>query len=175
MRRTVYVAILAAGLLGPASLAVAQVPAPGSTAPISEADKQFLIKDAQGGAYEMAIATLAQQRSSREDINAYAARVLQDHSNEGAGMQQLAMSKRVMLPTEMTAEDQVKLNGMNAETGSTLDRSFILEAVRINEEDKKESQNEIAATSDPDIKAFLQRYASVDAQHEEMAKALQKQ
>ncbi len=175
MHRTLHVAVLAAGLLGSASLSVAQVPMPGSTAPISEADKQFLIEDAQGGAYEMAIATLAQQRSSREDIKAYTARILQDHANEGAAMQQLAMSKHVMLPNEMTDDDRIKLNGMNAETGSTLDRSFILEAVRINEEDKKDSQAEIAATSDPDIKAFLQRYASVDAQHEEMAKALQKQ
>lgn len=173
MRRNLRLAILAAGLLGSTSLVQAQTAAPGSAAAISEVDKQFLIVDAQGSAYEMSIAALAQQRSSRDDIKAYAARIIQDHAKEGADMQQLAMSKHVTLPTEMTADDRAKLNGMNLQGGSTLDRSFILEAIRINEEDRKDAQAELAATSDPDIKAFLQRYAATDAQHESMARALQ--
>ena len=173
MRRNLRLATLIACLLGSTSLAQAQTSMPGIGAPISEADKQFLIMDAQGSAYEMAIAALVQARSSRDDIKAYAARILQDHANEGADLQQLAMSKRVMLPAEMTAEDRAKLNGMNLQGGSTLDHSFILEAIRINDEDKKDSQQEMSTTSDPDIKAFLQRYAETDAGHEQMAKALQ--
>ena len=173
MRRNLHFATFAACLLGFTPLAQAQTSAPGIGTPISEVDKQFLIKDAQGSAYETAIAALAQARSSRDDIKAYAARILQDHTNVGADLQQLAMSKRVMLPAEMTADDRVKLNGMNLQGGSTLDHSFILEAIRINDEDKKDSQQEISATSDPDIKAFLQRYAATDAEHEQMAKALQ--
>jgi putative membrane protein len=173
MRRHLHFAVLAAGLLGSPALLQAQTSAPASTVPISEADKQFLIMDAQGSAYEMSIAALAQARSSRDDIKAYAARILQDHANEGADMQRLAMSKHVTLPTEMTADDRAKLNGMNLQSGSTLEHSFILEAIRINAEDKKDTQAELAATSDPDIKAFLQRYAATDAQHESMARALQ--
>ena len=181
MPRTLHRVILAAGvtlaasLLGSSTRGQAQNATLGSTAPVPEADKQFLIKDAQGSAYEMAIATLAQARTSRDDIKAYAARILQDHTNEGADLQQLAMSKRVLLPAEMTAGDRAKLNGMNLQAGSTLDRSFILEAIRINDEDKKDSQQEMSTTSDPDIKAFLQRYAATDAMHEQMAKALQNQ
>ena len=182
MRRNLHGAVVAAGvaagLLGFAPMALAQALTPGgpaSTFPasISEADKQFLIMDAQGSAYEMAIAALVQQRSARDDIKAYAARLLQDHAKEGADMQQLAMSKHVALPTEMTADDRAKLNGMSLQGGSTLDHSFILEAIRINEEDKKDAQAELASTSDADIKAFLQRYAATDAQHESMARALQ--
>ena len=172
MRCTLHLATLAACLLGFTSLAQAQTPMLGSAAPISEVDKQFLITNAQGSAYEMAIAALVQARSSRDDIRAYAARILQDHAKEGADLHQLAMSKRITLPAEMTADDRVKLNGMNLQGGSTLDRSFILEAIRINDEDKKESQQEISATSDPDIKTFLQRYAATDAEHERLAEAL---
>ena len=175
MRRTLPTAVLAAGLLGAAPVGWAQAAAPVSPTPISEADKQFLVTDAQGSLYEMSIAALAQQRTTRDDIKAYAAMIIRDHTAESADLQQLAMAKHVAVPTDMTVEDRNKLNGMNLESSSTLDHSFVQEAIRINDEDKKDSQQELNRTSDPDIKAFLQRYAATDAKHEQMAKALQGQ
>ena len=175
MRRTPTIAVLAAGLLGSAPMAWGQTAAPVSPTPISEVDRQFLVTDAQGSLYEMSIAALAQQRTTRDDIKAYAATIIRDHTAESADLQQLAIAKHVALPTDMSVEDRNKLNGMNLEGSSTLDHSFVLEAIRINDEDKKDSQQELNRTSDPDIKAFLQRYAATDAKHEQMAKALQGQ
>ena len=175
MHRTLPISVLAVGLLGSVPVAWAQAAVPVSPAPISEADQQFLVTDAQGSLYEMSIAALAQQRTTRDDIKAYAAIIMRDHTAESADLQQLATAKHVALPSDMSVEDRNKLNGMNLQGGSTLDRSFVMEAIRINDEDKKDSQEELNRTSDPDIKAFLQRYAATDAKHEQMAKALQGQ
>lgn len=143
-------------------------------APITRMDRQFLVKDSQGSAYEIAIAALAQQRSSREDVKAYAARVVADHAAFNQALQELGHAKGVELPTDMTADDRVRLNTINSQTGSTADRSFIQEAIRINSEDKQDAADEAAKTPDPDIKAFLQKFESVDAEHERLALALRR-
>ena len=143
-------------------------------APITNMDRQFLIKDAQGGAYEIAIAALAQQRTSREDIRAYASRIIADHAIYNQALQELAGAKGVELPTDMTAEDRVRLNGINVYSGGTADRSFIEEAIRINAEDKQDAADEAAKTPDPDIRAFLRKFEAVDAEHERMALALRR-
>lgn len=143
-------------------------------APITNMDRQFLVKNAQGGAYEIAIAALAQQRTSREDVRAYASRIITDHATYNQALQELALAKGVELPTDMTASDRVRLNGINAYTGSTADRSFIEEAIRINAEDKQDAADEAAKTPDPDIRAFLRKFEAVDAEHERLALALRR-
>ena len=148
-------------------------PAP-KAAPITRMDHQFLVRDAQGGAYELAIAALAQQRTSREDVRAYASRLIADHAAYNQALQKLAHAKGVELPTEMTADDRVRLNSINSQTGSTADRSFIEEAMRINAEDKQEAAEEVARTADPDIRAFLRKFEAVDAEHEQLALSLRR-
>lgn len=176
MPRILNAAILALGLAGAALPAQAQTatPASPSLAGITELDRQFLIQDATGGFYEISLAALAQERSSRDDIKAYAAMLIRDHGEYNNALQQLARSKGVSLPTAMSADDRTKLNGINLQGGSTFDRSFILEAARINDEDKRAAQEEATATTDPDIKAFLQKFSAMDARHEQAARALQK-
>ena len=176
MSRFLNAAVLAAGLASAALPALAQTAAPlaGAAGAMTELDRQYMVLAATGGAYELSLASLAQQRSSRDDVKAYAAMLVQDHASHNAALQQLARAKGVTLPTAMSKDDQDRLNTINLQGGSTLDRSFITEAIRINDEDKKAAQDEAAATADPDIKAFLQKFAAMDAMHEQAAKALQR-
>lgn len=178
MSRSTLAAALLAALSGSPALAQTGAPATlaGPSAPLppgmTEVDRQFMILDAQGGAYELEMATLAQQKSSRPDIKAYASMLVQDHTEYNTALQQLARSKGVTLPTAMTAQQQRNLEAMNRQSSGTFDNSFIAEVTRINEEDRKDAQAEASSTQDPDIKAFLQRFAAMDSKHEQGAKAL---
>ncbi len=175
MIRILTAAMSALLLAIPANSLRAQTPSPtldAKAAPITTLDHEFLIKDAQGGVYEVAIAALAQQRSSRDDVKAYAARIIADHTIYNQALQELARVKGIELPTTMTAEDQVRLNTINSQVRSTADRSFLEEATRINAQDRQDAADEIARTADPDIKAFLQKFEAVDAEHERMGLAL---
>lgn len=178
MTRSLIFAVAALLLATPGvHFAVAQTTTPAATptaAPITETDHQFLIQDAQGGAYEIAIAALAQKRSSNENVKAYASRIITDHATYNQALQELAQAKGLTLPTTMTADDQVRLNSINSQAGSTADRSFIEEAVRVNAEDKQTAAKEAASTVDPDIKAFLRKFEAMDREHEQMALALRR-
>jgi len=167
-------AVLALLLAAPAIAQIA-APAPVTAATsISERDRQFMIKDAQGGVYEVSLAALAQQRSKRDDVKAYATRLIQDHATYNQALQGLARAKGVALPTVMTSEDQVRLNSINGQSGSTADASFIEEAIRINAEDKQAATAASASTNDADLRAFLAKFEKLDAEHESMAQALRR-
>ena len=161
-----------------AQTAMAQATTPQNAAPaadagqISEQDKQFLTDDAQGSAYELAIANLTLHRTSRKDVKAYAAKVVADHKVYNQALQELAASKGVTLPTTMNAADQKRYATLDSRLGRTADDTFIKEAIRINADDKKTSAQEASSTMDPDIKAFLSKFEATDAAHEKMALAL---
>ena len=179
MMRTAPFALAALLLACPASVTVvhAQTTAPAPAAgaangQISDLDRKFLVKDAQGSLYEQALAELAQKRATRGAVKDYAAKVVSDHETANQSLQDLATFKNVTLPTTMTAADQRRLKGMEAHTKSSFDAAFIKEAIRINSEDKQASASETAHTQDSDIKAFLDKFSSMDADHEKMALAL---
>lgn len=148
--------------------AMAQTP---SAAAITEPDRAYLSEAAQGSAYELAIASAA-QKSDRADVRAYAERLVRDHSTYNEALKTLAKAKGVTLPDGMKASDQAKVAAMAQ--GNMGNSAFIEEAVRINAEDKKSSAEEADRTKDADIKAFLKKFEAVDADHERMAKALNK-
>lgn len=169
----VLLAVLAATSAVVAQPAVAQTTAPAAdTAQVSEQDRQFLMDDAQGSAYELAIANLTLHRTSRKDVKAYAAKVVSDHKTYNKALQELAASKGVTLSTAMNAADQKRYASLDSRLGRTADDTFVKEAIRINADDKKTSAQEASSTTDPDIKAFLSKFAAVDAAHEKMAMAL---
>ena len=171
----VHAAAFVALLLAAPATAQTAPPAPGAAASaISNLDRGFLIQDAQGGQYELAIAELAQQRSSRDDVKAHAARIISNHRAYNQELQDLGRTKGLALPTTMTAENQARLSRMSAQTGNALDSLYISETTRINAEDKKAAAEVASRTTDADIKAFISKFEAMDAEHERMARALQR-
>ena len=175
------VLLLAGSALVPAAHAQNAAPAAGTgatgagtTAPISDADRKFLVKDAQGSLYEQALGRLAQRRATGRDVKAYAERIVTDHDTANQALQDLAMAKGVTLPTAMTAADQRRLAGMDARTARSFDAAFVKEAIRINADDKSAAAAETAQTQDADIKDFLSKFSAMDSDHERMALALRK-
>ncbi len=144
--------------------------APPAFAAVSTADRSFLIHEAQGGAYELAIAQLATQKATHDDIKAYAQRIVADHEQGNKALQQLAQSKGVSLPTGMTHDEQTRFAGLQNLQGTDFDRAYVKAAVRINAEDRRDFANEAKTTHDADIHAYVQRFAAMDAEHEQAAK-----
>ncbi len=169
-------ALLLAAAIVPAARAQTTPPVAGTAAPgqLTDADRAFLVKDAQGGLYEKALAELAQKRAARADVKAYATQVAADHETANGALQDLATFKGVSLPTAMGAADQRKLKGMTAYNARAFDAAFVKEAIRINAQDKRDSAAESGRTQDADIKAFLAKFSAMDADHERMALALRK-
>ena len=169
--RIATLALTAAFLVGTVPALQAQTATTTQAAPIDEADRAYLTDAAQGSAYGLAIASAA-QKSDRADVRAYSERLVRDHTAYNTALRALAQSKGVNLPEGMKASDQAKVASMAQ--GNMGNSAFIEESARINADDRKTSAAEAARTKDADIKAFLKKFESVDAEHERMANALNK-
>jgi len=136
----------------------------------SQADRAFLDQEAQGTAYELAIAQIATQQSSRNDIKAYSRRVVSDHETTNEALRQLAQNEGVSLPTGMTEDQQTRLAGLRKLKGS--DYAYLKEVKRINAEGKTDFAKEAKETHDPDISSYVKRFSAMDAEHEKAAEQL---
>ena len=162
MTATLFLAFLVATTL---------VAAP-AAAQLASADRDFLVQDAQGAAYELELAKLAVDRASREDVKAYARRLVADHDGYNAALQALGREKGVTLPTDLTTASTVKLTALKALSGALFDKAFIEEAARVNADDVQEADRERKGTRDEAIKAFLAKFTAMDAEHASLARTL---
>ena len=155
-------------------VAAALLAAPVALAAVSSADRSFLQHESQGASYELALAQLAAQKATRDDVKSYAQEVIADHDQANAALTQLAQSKGVSLPTGMSSDDQTRLAGLKNLQGQDFDRSFVREAVRVNAEDKRDFSKEAKATHDPEIRAYVKQFSAMDRKHAAGAKQLQR-
>ncbi len=147
--------------------------APAANATVSADDRSFLRHEAQGDAYELAIAQLAAEKATRGDVKAYAQRIVSDHEQANAALRHLAQDKGVQLPNGMTNDEQTRFSGLQNLHGADFDRAYVKEALRVNAEDKRDFAKEAKTTHDAEIRAYVQRFSAMDAEHEQAAKQLQ--
>lgn len=141
---------------------------------LSASDKEYLIKDRRGAAYELESAKLAVSKASREDVKSYAQKLVHDHSNYNTALEKLGKEQGVTLPTDPDAADKAHLADLEKLNGKSFDTLYIQEALRINAEDKKDSEKEHSETKNPAIKEFIAKFSDTDAEHEKIAKQLEK-
>lgn len=139
----------------------------------SSGDRDYLVQDAQGAAYELSLAKLAAGRASRDDVKTYAQKVADDHERYNSALQDLGRQVGVKLPTDMTTAEGVKLTAMKVLSGSAFDKAFLEQMVSINDDDMKEAEQEKKATKSEAIKSFIGKFAAMDQSHEQRAKELQ--
>lgn len=153
-----------------AAVLLAAMPA---LAAVSASDRSFLQHEAQGAAYELALAQLAAQKATRDDIKTYAQQLITDHEQANTSLDQLAQSKGVPLSKTLSSDDQTRLAGLQNLQGNDFDRSFVKEAVRVNHEDRRDFAKEAKSTHDPDVRAYVRQFSAMDQKHAAGARQLQ--
>ncbi len=160
-------------MFGTAAVAVcAMLAASSALAAVSERDKAFLDQDVQGARFELAIAKLATTQATKPQIRSYSSRVASDHEKANAALMKLVATEGVTPPSGMSSQDTQKLADLKGLSGPSFDKAYVAEITRINADDEKTSKEEEQSTQDPKIKAYIQRFSSMDKSHKQMGEAL---
>ena len=154
------------------TLATGTAWAQSSNQAVSQSDQTFLQDQAQGTAYELAIAKLAGQKATAADVKRYAGIIAADHETLNRQLARLAQSKSVALPASMTDKQQADLSRLQGLGGKAFDRAYVAETNRINKDDKEQDQHELSQTTDPAVKSFVQALQKTDAKHFAMGNKL---
>jgi putative membrane protein len=158
-------ALVTVGLLAPRANAAATV---------STADHIFILAAAQGGMTEVKLGELAAQKGLRADVKEFGQMMVKDHTAINGDLKGLAAQKEVTLPAGLDAKHQGIVDQLTALTGSKFDDAYIACMIKDHKMDAKEFKAESAATTDADIKNFLDKSITVVEAHLKHIKAIKK-
>jgi putative membrane protein len=141
--------------------ATAQTAATNQEGSLSQSDRAFMKKAAQGGEMEVAMGKLAEEHATNEDVKAFGKRMVTDHSKANDELRTIAQKKGVTLPSK------------NPSVKWTSDKKYISAMVKDHEMDLAEFQKEASEAKDPDLKQFAEQTAKVVQEHLDLAKNTQ--
>jgi len=141
---------------------------------VATADRDFILAAAQGGMTEVKLGDLAAQKGTRADVKEFGQMMVKDHSAINGDLKALAAQKGVPLPDRLDAKHQGMVDEMASLSGSAFDEAYIAAMVKGHKMDAKAFKAESAATTDADIKSFVDKSLPVVQTHLEHIQAMKK-
>ncbi len=122
--------------------------------PLSKEDSDFAMKAAQGNMAEVNGGTTAASKGTSADVKNFGNRMVTDHGKALDELKQLAQTKGVTLPTDVSAEQKAEADKLSKLSGSAFDKAYADAMVKDHEKDAKEFEKASKDTKDPDLKAW---------------------
>jgi putative membrane protein len=85
----------------------------------------FLKKAAVGGIMEVEAAKIAINNTKNVAVKSFAEQMLTDHTKANKELKALAVSKKIITPDALPAEDQIHLDEMKKMTGNDFDKHYV--------------------------------------------------
>jgi putative membrane protein len=101
-------------------------PAGGETSPnsLSSRDRTFVMQAGQLSMMEVELGRLAVQRGSSAGVKQYGQEMVEDHTRANQELMQLAMQKKVELPTEMSTQNTALIDRLSKLSGTSFDTAY---------------------------------------------------
>jgi putative membrane protein len=138
-------------------------------AAVTQDDKQFLIKAAQANVNEIALSRLAHTRASRQEVKAYAGKIVTDHTVLEKKLRPFAMAWSVTLPVHFDAAHKAEYKKLRHLSGAAFDKEYMNVIATDHNALLVAFTHEANVASDPDFKSTVISEKSVIAAHTNMA------
>ena len=121
---------------------------------VSSADKKFMMEAAMGGMEEVEMGKLAAANATDADVKAFGQKMVDDHSKANDQLKQLAETKGVTLPSDMSKSEHKDMDKLGKMTGADFDHTYVKMMVKDHKKDVSEFAKEAKHASDPDLKSW---------------------
>ena len=91
---------------------------------LSSRDRTFLMQAGQLSMMEVELGRLAVKRGSSAGVKQYGQEMVEDHTRANQELMQLAMQKKVELPTEMSTQNTAMIDRLSGLSGSSFDTAY---------------------------------------------------
>jgi putative membrane protein len=136
-------------------------------------DLGFVNGAAKGGTTEVALGRLAAQKSSNPGVQAFANRMVRDHSKIDRNLAALAASKGVELPDGKGLMNDATYLELKVLSGKEFDKAYVKAMVADHKEDVLSFEKQSAAAQDPDVKDFAAKTLPTLQEHLTMIRKIQ--
>ena len=135
-------------------------------------DKTFLMNADEGNSAEIAASQMALRKSKNPDVRVYAQQMITDHQKLRSDMSTFTQQMGVTIPQPLNATHKAEAQRLSALSGKSFDAEYVKTMDQDHHKTLGMFQNEVATTSNQDLKAAVQQGTSVIQQHTEAADQL---
>ena len=154
---------VAAALTG--GLAFAQTAAATDPSASASADKLFVMQADEGNSAEIAASQIALKKSKNADVKAYAKQMIDDHMKLRSDMGPLAAKLGVTTPQPLSPTHKAEDARLSQLSGDKFNKEYIKDMDQDHHKTLGMINNEIATTSNDEVKTAAQSAQTVVAQH----------
>jgi putative membrane protein len=144
----------------------------GTVSTLSNDDKDFAMKAAQGNMAEVNGGNTAAQKGTSADVKTFGNRMVSDHGKALDELKQLAQTKGIALPSDVNAEQKKEADKLSKLSGAAFDKEYAEAMVKDHQEDVAEFDKASKNAQDPDLKAWAAKTLPVIQDHLKMAKEM---
>ena len=122
-----------------------------------EKNAQFLVNAAEVSIEEIQLGQLAQQKSTKPDIQALGEMMVTGHKKSLAEVTALAKKKGISIPVSATDDAKAAYDKLNNKSGSYFDKDYSDKMVKGHKETIEKFEKYIKDSNDPEIKAWAEK------------------
>jgi len=142
----------------------------GTVSSLDPADKDFMMKAAQGGIAEVAAGQMASTKGTSPDVKNFGNRMVSDHGKANDELKQLAQNKGMALPADTDQEHKDAADKLSKANGKDFDKAYINAMVDDHAKVASMFEKESKDGKDPDLKAWAAKTLPTIQDHLKMAK-----
>jgi putative membrane protein len=137
----------------------------GQSSGLAQQDQTYLIQNAQTDMAEIAAGQLAVQKGTTDQSRGTGQTMIQDHQRVLDQVKSIAQTKHVTLPSTPDPTQQQQTQQLQNASGIAFDRTYLRNQLQADQQSISQTQQELRAGTDPEVKQFAQGYLPVAQAH----------
>lgn len=126
-----------------------------SSKSLSDDDRQFMIKAAANGLFEIEVSKMAAKKAGSAEVKRYAAMMVKDHTAASEELTTIAVSKPLRLPRDMADGKKAELKLFAKASPAEFDKKYVeMVGLEDHRADIKLFEEQIERGKDPEVKAY---------------------
>jgi len=129
-------------------------------------DQAFVSKALEGGAAEVQLGQLAQEKAQSDDVKQFGKKMVADHTQMGEKwLKPVAKQMGVSEPKGPSKKDKKLIEKLQGLSGQQFDTEYIQAMLKDHKEDLKDFKNEAQMAQDPNVKQIATQGSNIIQQH----------
>lgn len=144
-----------------------------SSAPVSQEDADWAVKVANANMTEVELSKVAQSKATSPRLKSFADMMVADHTKAGDALKQLAATKNITLPANLSDGSQKKLDNLNKKNaGKDFDKAYTDDMLDDHKDAVDIFQKGSTDLQDADLKNFASTTLPTLQMHQDSIKAI---
>jgi putative membrane protein len=115
---------------------------------------------------------LASEKASSQEVKNFGQRMVDDHSKANEELKQIASSKGVKLPDNLSAKDKMLKERLSKLNGESFDRAYMQNMVKDHKKDVADFNRESTSGKDSEVKQFAGKTLPTLKEHLKQAESI---